>query len=30
MISTNLGDTTILAHEVFSSGSRPRLKNVRA
>ena len=26
----NLGDTTVLAHEMFSSGCRPRLKNARA
>ena len=26
----NLGDTTVLAREISSSGCRPRLKNVRA
>ena len=26
----NLGDTTVLAREIFSSGCRPRLKNARA
>ena len=26
----NWGDTTVLAREMFSSGCRPRLKNVRA
>ena len=26
----NLGDTTVLAREMFSSGCRPRLKNARA
>ena len=26
----NLGDNTILAREMFSSGCRPRLKNARA
>ena len=26
----NLGDTTVLACEMFSSGCRPRLKNARA
>ena len=26
----NLGDTTVLAHEMFSSGCRPRLNNARA
>jgi len=26
----NLGDNMVLASEIFSSGCRPRLKNVRA
>ena len=26
----NLGDTTVLAREIVSSGCRPRLKNARA